>query len=392
MSNRNATASWSGYSHQGKVGILVALKKLNKLGLDFDGEYTLDYEQQEDVRILLNGEAIEVHQVKARSSGNTIGTYTNALENFEPCDGGNFLHTIVNVHNWGNLTEEQNPYEVVLFDYGGQLYCDLDEIQEKITNEIRLIFLTIEDDRADNDNYLIQIYEYLLCQIDDLVRKAHNDQTYDPCISLNDLLQIVINNPDEYSSKLFTYRKAFYETFENYIKSIDENDFKIEDDHLEYMIDRIEQIYCLEDQEFEKFLRNINPHTTGGKRISNTNVDEFFNRTNFEIIFLEVLQDVVNEELEINSKQIPKYFKNKSYLLTTINGSDRLINQYAKDILINSEIDFTEFETDFLITERFEGKISDLAPKGKQKDNRKFYVPKEMSFITKDGALDNLNN
>ena len=29
--NRNATASWSGYLHQGKVGIFVALKKINEL-------------------------------------------------------------------------------------------------------------------------------------------------------------------------------------------------------------------------------------------------------------------------------------------------------------------------------------------------------------------------
>jgi len=29
--NRNATASWSGYLHQGKVGIFVALKRINEI-------------------------------------------------------------------------------------------------------------------------------------------------------------------------------------------------------------------------------------------------------------------------------------------------------------------------------------------------------------------------
>lgn len=393
MSNRNATASWSGYSHQGKVGILVALKKLNELGLELNGEYILDYERQEDVRILFDGEPIEVHQVKARILGETIGYYTKALREFEPCDENNYLHTIVEVRNWNTLTKEQNPHQVNLFDYGDrQMYCGLNDIQEKITNEIQLIFLSIDDERADNPDYLNQVYDYLLGKIDDLVRKAHNDQTYDPNISLNDLLQRVINNPDEYSSKLFAYRKAFYETFENYIKTVDENDSEIDNDHLEYIRDRIEQVYCLEDQEFEQFLRNINPHTTGGKRISNMNIDEFFSRTNFEIIFMEVLQDITDQELEITSKQIPNYFKNKSFLLSTINGSVRLIDHYAKEVLKNKDVDFTGFETDFIITERFEGQLSDLAIRGKEKDTRKFYVPKEMSFITKEDALDRLNN
>lgn len=393
MSNRNATASWSGYSHQGKVGILVALKKINELGPDFEGEYILDYEQQEDVRILIDEEPIEVHQVKARISGDTIGTYTAALRDFEPCQGDNYLHTIVEVRNWSTLTVEQNPFDVDLFDYGnGQQHCHLSEINDKIICEIRLIYLAQNDARAYNDNYINQIYNYLLGQIDDLVRQAHNDQTYHPRISLNDLFDLIINNPEEYSSKLFSYRKALYETFENYIKTIDENDSDIENDHLEYMIERIEQIYCLEDHDFEQFLRNINPHSTGGKIISNMNIDEFFSRTNFEIIFMEVLEDVTDLELEINSKQVPNYFKNQSFLLSTINGSDRRIEQYAKEVLINKKVDFTGFETDYIITEKFEGQLSELAIKGKEKDTRKFYVPKEMSFITKEDALDRLNN
>ena len=51
MSERNATASWSGFSHQGLVGIYVALKELQTVrACDYE-RYFIDYEKKEDFAI-----------------------------------------------------------------------------------------------------------------------------------------------------------------------------------------------------------------------------------------------------------------------------------------------------------------------------------------------------
>jgi len=47
-SNRNATASWSRFSHQGQVGLLIALRELQKNGVDKDRTF-VQFEKHEDV-------------------------------------------------------------------------------------------------------------------------------------------------------------------------------------------------------------------------------------------------------------------------------------------------------------------------------------------------------
>ena len=146
MSNRNATASWSGYSHQGQVGILVALREMNRLinaGLqnEFAIHY-LEYESHEDIAIYrdVNGNTpvySSVHQVKAYySNGHLINTYkdvftgnpiyqkdaqgkfikdanghkmlTGSYELGQWCPGNNYLHSAVEIGNWvGGITYVQ---------------------------------------------------------------------------------------------------------------------------------------------------------------------------------------------------------------------------------------------------------------------------------------------
>jgi len=75
LMSRNATASWSGYNHQGKVGLLVALRKINSLfGTNPDlAEYVMEDGVQEGVKIQHLNTVIEVHRVKALTDGTTIG-------------------------------------------------------------------------------------------------------------------------------------------------------------------------------------------------------------------------------------------------------------------------------------------------------------------------------
>lgn len=104
----DATASWSGYTYQGKVAIYITLKKINQLrSLNLDcmiESYYLELEWLEDFSILRKNESGElvyetIHQVKARKD-KKLSAYSSALlkllqkidanENIENA----FLHTI----------------------------------------------------------------------------------------------------------------------------------------------------------------------------------------------------------------------------------------------------------------------------------------------------------
>ena len=54
----NATSSWSGYNHQGQIGIFLALKELNELLPKEEdlSKYSVEFEKEdgEDVDIMCN--------------------------------------------------------------------------------------------------------------------------------------------------------------------------------------------------------------------------------------------------------------------------------------------------------------------------------------------------
>ena len=68
----NATSSWSGYNHQGQVGIFLALKELNSLLHKSDdySNYSIQFEKEngEDIGIVQNKIFVSKHQVKAKTN------------------------------------------------------------------------------------------------------------------------------------------------------------------------------------------------------------------------------------------------------------------------------------------------------------------------------------
>lgn len=147
--NRNATSSWSGYIHQGKVGFLVALRQLRcciENEIENFEDYAIRYENAEDFDIVGNEEQVlSRHQVKAYINGNEREDYsdlfniqTRKLENgkekinvkgyqIHEFDGqGNvvrmvvspesrFLHVIVSVPDF-YLTREEYKSKSVNFE------------------------------------------------------------------------------------------------------------------------------------------------------------------------------------------------------------------------------------------------------------------------------------
>jgi hypothetical protein len=75
----DASPSWSGFNYQGKVALYHTLKLINAepVGADLSN-YSLMLENIEDFEILLNGNPISLHQVKAYNSS-TYSDYSEAL-------------------------------------------------------------------------------------------------------------------------------------------------------------------------------------------------------------------------------------------------------------------------------------------------------------------------
>ncbi|HEL1198458.1 TPA: hypothetical protein TVL19_001682, partial [Streptococcus equi subsp. zooepidemicus] len=104
----NATSSWSGYNHQGQVGIFLALKELRVLlqkSKDYN-DYSVEFEKEdgEDVDIVQNNTVISRHQVKAKTTSKNLNAYKDVLERFNITDVGEdsrYLHTIREVIGFG---------------------------------------------------------------------------------------------------------------------------------------------------------------------------------------------------------------------------------------------------------------------------------------------------
>jgi hypothetical protein len=194
MSKRNATASWSGYSHQGQIGILVALREMkrlfeNNLQSQFNIHF-LEYESFEDIAIYQedngNVEFLSVHQVKAYySNGHLVNTYkdvftenpiyTKDAENkkvqsgkFEVgqwCSNKNYLHTAVAIENW---TDEYftsiggNPHSIERFLYKDALYhCSTTEIEDYILQELNTPFFHDKPIRNREDSVKVKPFREL---------------------------------------------------------------------------------------------------------------------------------------------------------------------------------------------------------------------------------------
>ena len=93
VDRRNAVSSWSGYNHQGKVGIFLAIRELKKLtdAREDYSKYKLIFEKNggEDVDICYSTAVVSRHQVKAKKDGKYPNDYANVRTiNSENCRTG----------------------------------------------------------------------------------------------------------------------------------------------------------------------------------------------------------------------------------------------------------------------------------------------------------------
>ena len=391
--NRNATPSWSGYIHQGKVGFLVALRQLRECienNIENLEDYAIRYENAEDFDIIVgdDNQVLSRHQVKAYVDGKEREDYSDLFNiqtrKFEDgkekinvkgyqvheFDGrGNvarevvskeniYLHVIVDVPDF-NLSKDDylkkypsrtkytdNISCVRLYKYNQAndlFYCPLsqendDTIKDYCIAEIKEILKLKGNSLNDSDSHLEQVYlRYVGSLLDHSIGEAHSESGF-PEISFGKIISIIeeeVPKDEVYEMKNnLIYRWEKYHC--DYANDISEEDFKLMDEINNYLL-------SLTKDEFYEFVRMMLPHEN-----SDENFLDLFRKAPIEDIFYVLL-----EKFKGFSFKAYSYLDDneKSYRTSLISIQDRpgIIAKKIQEIIDNSEFLKATFNHDFLI-------------------------------------------
>lgn len=384
MSNRNATATWSGFSHQGQVGLLLALIELQKGGIDKLKTF-VEFESREDIAIYTveDEERIykSVHQVKAYySSGSRQNDYldvfrgmpvyekgndgkyikidgkkkaTGEYESGQWCDHENFLHTVKKITDWNDAngkTMDKPPVSIKRFLYPDQeYYCDTDNVSSLIKEELKKILKADEGRVNDALNRLTYV-------LDKKVREEHRikkgKKDYNIVFSLEEFIHIINDNSNYFKQTIFECRRLFYDLFLELTK-----EEKLEEEHEEKLLNRIViPIYNMDDSDFFKFLQNLSLNETE-RNLESTHV--VFNRTGLEDVFFEILFNVISEIPELNEDLFLKY-SSRNYIFSTIASSKG--KKIVQNLLSNLKSHKLLWEGTSIINKEINGSFYELNP------------------------------
>ncbi|MGV0995997.1 ABC-three component system protein [Empedobacter falsenii] len=377
MNNRNATASWSGYSHQGQVGLLVALRKLQEDGIDLSNHF-VEFENTEDVAIYEKAQDdsknfISVHQVKAYYSAgnNTKSKYTAVLNDPFQGSGTRYLHTVVEIADWATSTVTNNN-NVERYPYSStQFHCDTTDIEQFIKDELETILI-------DKPYHIEVAYKKISFALDNLIRNEHkkaSKKLFDIKLSLQEILEI-INNEDEFIQKdIYECRKIFYDTFKEIIQYIG-----IEEEKREILEEGvIKWINELDDDNFRKFLVYLNLNE------SKTNLSKshiLSNKNGLKQVFFHVLLEAIDLE-PLSTNNVVKFIK-KNYpselVLTAIIEEEMFKSLAIKNILENLDSMNLLWENHQLINKEIDANLITDNPDFKS-------IPEDGS-----GTIDSKNN
>jgi len=393
--SRNATASWSGYCHQGKVGLLVALRKIKSLNCENLDPLRMELETKEDVRLIDNGVDVEIHQVKAYTNGITIGLYTTALREFENCTGDNYLHSICEITNWANLTAINNPHGVVRYPYSAALsYCPLADIDNYILAEIKNVLDLIDHPSRENIGWRQNAFNEYLAILDRKIRVEHSTKAskddYQIAFTLNEILTIVSTVPTHNRMVINSIRSQIYHEYVTLIEELDEGGIVLDASQEEKAKNMIEAVCLLDDGPLESFLCKVWPATTSGKSLAEQVLtDAFFSRSAFSDTFLDTIINVTNHTPSLEEGVCPVYKIDSNYVLTAINNPVGRESGITRDLLKNKNFNIERYDADYIINENFSGHLSNYG--NRVIPPRNFMKPKDPEYLPRLNAIDKLN-
>lgn len=374
LDRRNAVSSWSGYNHQGKVGIFLAiqkLKELTKLKKDYS-KYKLIFEKNggEDIDICHSTTVISRHQVKARKNAKYPSDYANVRTvNSEKCPSGyqifgttnqdRFLHVICEVNGWDldETTFKQsyshanyvaNKSKVQLYIYPNKKsYCELDNstttpIDDFCKNEIQEILIDTDNSLKDDKEHI----EETLFEIKDLVSrrisKAHRagSGVY-PVIYFKELFKIISSN-NRRQRQLIRRAKNLFVLYwnENSDNNVDE---KI-----------INEILNLADNDFKQLLMDLHPDSKISQLQDSNNLDNLIDRDSIKYILYNFFRWYKKEKFKLNNLHYDT--AQESFRLSMIHQPKAAAGEVKNDIMKNMGLIRAIFDTDYLINMNIYGR------------------------------------
>ena len=390
VDKRNATGSWSGYLHQGKVGILLALIEINRL-LENDEDvstWKIEYESAEDIDIKYGNEVISRHQVKAnknarypndykdvrtiliKDSDENITTKGFNIDNVSA--ESRFLHVIREVEGFDMSQEEfkenfsgakpifvPNLSEVRLYRYpNGNEYCSLDdsendnELKGFCVSEIARILGGKKPEYCEDLDF--QELKYLQLQelLDARIRAAHlNGQSTSPEIDFNEFIECITNTKKIEQNYILHLRETFINCWEWYVLEIDE---KVSENTYKKFKELIAEIHYLNDTDFLQFFRDMNPDKISSTdQITIGEMTDLCNKDSIKDIFYDLLFRVENKDFKIEKRG---YDEHEGYLLTLINRPKKRVKTLVEDMLKNTRLTEAIFNKRYLIN----GQIDDV--------------------------------
>ncbi|MEX3418842.1 hypothetical protein H0911_07940 [Bacillus sp. HSTU-bmb18] len=386
----DATPTWSGYNHQGKVALLIALDVIIDQGIKSENEampYSLELEWLEDVAIKKNDEYIAIHQVKAYKNQN-ISNYGDAIWmllgkvhhlNIPKA----YLHTILSVEvEFSDIKEitlknknevyrttlnNQNAAESTFEKFSTYLYsddrkyCPLEDIDVLIQERIST-FIDSVDTVVNTEKQIKSIYLNLLEKIHKNVLKRHfkiqagivtqNNQNRSDIDSICffEIIRILVENYEDSSESYYTYtlKQLFSQYTDEFLAQLYEDQVPL--DTVTIFKEVIDTLLSLGDEEFLLFCKKISPHTS----VKNLNITEFHNLLPADGIydsFFTIIK-TISRKPETRDEDIRYALAEKIYMPTAISASQGQGQRIARGILNNDSMLDLLFSIDTMISER----------------------------------------
>ncbi|WNF23153.1 ABC-three component system protein [Mesobacillus jeotgali] len=406
----DASPSWNGYNHQGKVGIFVVLKMINELNLDYDscGPYKLELEWLEDFSILQNDKYIALHQVKTYKES-MPSKYKDAIwlllaKSLDiPQVKNTYLHTTVPLSKTESLhqnlltykmTEKNEPEEEIQVEKKTKLkiywtpkechdyvkrsgrydevfgkfaiytyeedyqYCSMEDIEPKIKTQLGKIYKGFKTEQHLNRTYL-----HLLGLLDRNIRERHRDiqigkKEQKASVSFQEIFEVIHRNYELPSREFCIYklRHEFNLITNQFIEDLDdETEYSPNKDNLHSLINAVLE---LDDESFLKFCMKITPHHPINEDDPETLLEAlryYIPETHMKEGYLEILIQIQNKIDSVKHMFLKKGddLKNISYLPTTIIESNKkaTVGRMVEKILQNASlVEESLHEVDVMIT------------------------------------------
>lgn len=356
----NATPSWSGYNHQGQVGIFLALKELSELvSADYTyDDYSIEFEKEdgEDIDIVNGDKIISRHQVKAKTSGKSPSAYCDVLKNFNNNgvdEESMYLHIICKINDFAKYKDKvksENPQlqvrNVKLYKYpDGNEYCELSKDSEsRIDNfcksEIKNILTHCNHNLRNDDDHINEtLFELkdLLCT---KIREAHvAGERANPKILFSKIYEIVTSTQKREKQAISRAKKLF-EIYWN--KNFDDNTNSA----------LFNRILNLAHEEFETFIIDLHPQKSIKSLNEEQLIDSLLDEDVFEEIFYVFYKEINHKSFDIYELRYD--CRQLSYRLSLINKKYKIgaVGELVQSIRNNKQFLKASFNVDYLVNGR----------------------------------------